>query len=146
MANLNMPGPKLPKVEIPIPGSDLVNPLTSQFGNLSVQDKAFLDAFNRQEQQELHGVPRPGPVDPTTLLGQLEQVTSQITQNRLQRQSSVQSSTSSNEAVGAGTGTPGTSSGSGPPRHHEIVAELTPEEVRIYVYKERSISNLDTVK
>ena len=51
-----------------------LNPLTSQFGHLSLQDKAFLDAFNRQEQQELHGVPRPGPVDPTTLLGQLEQV------------------------------------------------------------------------
>ena len=67
---------------LPIPGvgnlvnpSDL-NPLTSQFGHLSLQDKAFLDAFNRQEQQELHGVPRPGPVDPTTLLGQLEQVRS----------------------------------------------------------------------
>lgn len=60
-------------MEFPIPG-DLVNPLTSQFGSLSVQDKAFLDAFSRQEQQELHGVPRPGPVDPTTLFGQLEQV------------------------------------------------------------------------
>lgn len=46
-------------MEIPIPGaSDLVNPLASQFGHLSLQDKAFLDAFNRQEQQELHGVPR----------------------------------------------------------------------------------------
>lgn len=67
--------PKM-SMEIPLPGSDLMaNPLSSQFGQLSLQDKAFLDAFNRQEQQELHGVPRPGPVDPTTLLGQLEQVT-----------------------------------------------------------------------
>lgn len=64
-------------MEIPIipMSGDLVNPLASQFGHLSIEDKAFLDAFNRQEQQELHGVPRPGPVDPTTLLGQLEQVT-----------------------------------------------------------------------
>ncbi len=65
-------------MEIPLPGGDLVNPLSSQFGQLSLQDKAFLDAFNRQEQQELHGVPRPGPVDPNTLLGQLEQVSSEI--------------------------------------------------------------------
>jgi len=52
-----------------LPGGDLVNPLllAPQFGHLSLQDKAFLDAFNRQEQQESHGVPRPGPVDPTTL-------------------------------------------------------------------------------
>ena len=27
-------------------------------GQLSVQDRAFLDAFNRQEQQELHEVPK----------------------------------------------------------------------------------------
>jgi hypothetical protein len=59
---------------IPGMGGDMVNPLASQFGHLSLQDKAFLDAFNRQEQQELHGVPRPGPVDPSSLLGQLEQV------------------------------------------------------------------------
>ena len=56
------------------PGGVLENPLASQFGQLSLQDRAFLDAFNRQEQQELHGVPRPGPVDPTSLLGQIEQV------------------------------------------------------------------------
>ena len=55
------------------PGGVLENPLASQFGQLSLQDRAFLDAFNRQEQQELHGVPRPGPVDPTSLLGQIEQ-------------------------------------------------------------------------
>ena len=61
------------------PGGVLENPLASQFGQLSLQDRAFLDAFNRQEQQELHGVPRPGPVDPTSLLGQIEQVSSQPT-------------------------------------------------------------------
>ena len=59
------------------PGGVLENPLASQFGQLSLQDRAFLDAFNRQEQQELHGVPRPGPVDPTSLLGQIEQVSRQ---------------------------------------------------------------------
>ena len=111
-------------MEIPInrvvPGDlSMPNPLASQFGHLSLQDKAFLDAFNRQEQQELHGVPRPGPVDPTSLLGQLEQVT-QI--SKLQRQGSVQSSSSSSDQ--------GNSSSQGQPRHQEIVAELAPEEVR----------------
>ena len=113
-------------MEIPLPGAgDLVNPLASQFGQLSVQDKAFLEAFNRQEQQELHGVPRPGPVDPTSLLGQLEQMT-QI--SRLQRQGST-ASTSSSELSSATSGAP--------PRHHEIVAELAPEEVStilLYTY------------
>lgn len=42
---------------LPIPGvgnlasGEFANPLASQFGSLSLQDKAFLDAFNRQEQQ-----------------------------------------------------------------------------------------------
>jgi hypothetical protein len=39
-----------------------------------MQDRAFLDVFNKQEQQELLGGPREGPVDPRGLLGQLEQV------------------------------------------------------------------------
>ena len=129
----------------------LNNPLTSQFGHLSLQDKAFLDAFNRQEQQELHGVPRPGPVDPNTLLGQLEQVTSQLTQSRLQRQGSVQSAVSSTgSASGSGSGLhdhdkigagqlrdsasghqqSGVSASANQPRHHEIVNELSAEEVR----------------
>ena len=51
-----------------------INPLASQLGHLSMQDRAFLDVFNKQEQQELHGGPREGPVDPRGLLGQLEQV------------------------------------------------------------------------
>lgn len=130
-------------MEIPIPGSDLVNPLASQFGHLSLQDKAFLDAFSRQEQQELHGVPRPGPVDPNTLLGQLEQVTSQITQQQqnkfLHRQSSVQSSSSSsltNDGSAASGASPGgqgaAGSGSSQQRHHEVVEEIAPEEVSTY--------------
>ncbi len=74
IVNSDSIGMDLPSFPV-LPGAgDLVNPLGSQFGHLSLQDKAFLDAFNRQEQQELHGVPRPGPVDPTSLLGQLEQV------------------------------------------------------------------------
>ena len=51
-----------------------INPLASQLGHLSMQDRAFLDVFNKQEQQELHGGPRDGLVDPRGLLGQLEQV------------------------------------------------------------------------
>ena len=122
-------------MDIPIPGvgalgsaGDVLNPLSSQFGHLSMQDKAFLDAFNRQEQQELHGVPRPGPVDPTSLLGQLEQVT-QI--SRLQRQGSVQSN-SSGGATGAGAAVDptGVNVSQNQQRHHEVVAELAPEEVR----------------
>ncbi|TRY71739.1 hypothetical protein TCAL_08151 [Tigriopus californicus] len=107
-------------MDFPI-GGDLVNPLASQFGHLSLQDKAFLDAFNRQEQQELHGVPRPAPVDPTSLLGQLEQVT-QI--SRLQRQGSVQSNSSGDQGPVA------------QPRHHEVVAELASEEIRWFFKRE----------
>ena len=120
---------------------EMLNPLGSQFGQLSVQDKAFLDAINRQEQMELHGVPRPVPVDPTAVLGQLEQYT---LLSRMQRQGSVQSNNSSINAdsgIGSMVGTGGGSSGSAPcsttssssaqPRHHEIVAELEPEEVII---------------
>ena len=122
-------------MDIPIPGvgslgsaGDVLNPLSSQFGHLSMQDKAFLDAFNRQEQQELHGVPRPGPVDPTSLLGQLEQVT-QI--SRLQRQGSVQSTGSGGAAGPTGTADPaGINASQSQQRHHEVVAELAPEEVK----------------
>jgi len=85
-----------------------INPLASQLGHLSMQDRAFLDVFNKQEQQELHGGPREGPVDPRGLLGQLEQA-----------------------AIGhRGHMVSDEDRRPGHPRHHEIVSELAPEEVR----------------
>ena len=85
-----------------------INPLASQLGHLSMQDRAFLDVFNKQEQQELHGGPREGPVDPRGLLGQLEQA-----------------------AIGhRGHMVSDDDRRPGHPRHHEIVSELAPEEVR----------------
>jgi hypothetical protein len=97
-----------------------LNPLTTGLGgNLSVQDRAFLDAFNRQEQQELHGVPK-SAVEGSTVLGQLEQQVQSAVTNR---RNSILLNQASFEASAAGT------SGHGQQRHHDIVAELAPEEV-----------------
>ena len=88
-------------------------------GQLSVQDRAFLDAFNRQEQQELHEVPK--FTDSSTVLCQLEQTVQSAVNN--QRRSSILTSQQSFEAAAAGT------AGHGQHRQHEIVTELAPEEV-----------------
>ena len=100
----------------------LGNPLGAQLGgggHLSVQDRAFLDAFNRQEQQELHEVPK--FTDSSTVLCQLEQTVQSAVNN--QRRSSILTSQQSFEAAAAGT------AGHGQHRQHEIVTELAPEEV-----------------
>lgn len=77
-----------------------LNPLTVQLGgNLSVSDRAFLDAFNRQEQQELQEVPK--FTDSSTVLCQLEQTVTNVVNN--QRRSSVLTSQQSFEAAAAGT-------------------------------------------
>lgn len=99
-----------------------LNPLTSQLGgHLSVQDRAFLDVFNRQEQQEMQEVPK--FTDTSTVLSQLEQ-TVQTAVNS-QRRSSVLTSQQSFEAAAAGTA-------GHQHRQHEIVTELAPEEVRTF--------------
>ena len=107
-------------MEIPLPGgvanaaSDLtasINPLASQLGHLSLQDRAFLDVFNRQEQQELQGALNSGSVDAAGLLGQLEQAAIAAGVNR--------SHNISDEERRPGH-----------PRHHEVVSELASEEVR----------------
>ena len=104
----------------------LNNPLGAQLGgHLSVQDRAFLDAFNRQEQQELHEVPK--FTDSSTVLCQLEQTVSSAVNN--QRRSSILTSQQSFEAAAAGTG------GHGQHRQHEIVTELAPEEVTLEVQR-----------
>ena len=97
-----------------------LNPLTSQLGgNLSVQDRAFLDVFNRQEQQEMQEVPK--FTDTSTVLCQLEQTVQSAVNS--QRRSSVLTSQQSFEAAAAGTA-------GHVHRQHEIVTELAPEEVR----------------
>ena len=101
--------------------SATLNPLGAQLGgHLSVQDRAFLDAFNRQEQQEMQEVPKFS--DTSTVLCQLEQTVQSAVNN--QRRSSVLTSQQSFEAAAAGT------AGHGQHRQHEIVTELAPEEVR----------------
>lgn len=96
-----------------------LNPLTAQLGHLSVQDRAFLDAFNRQEQQELHGVPKVS--DASTVLCQLEATVQNAVSS--QRRSSILMAQQSFEAAAAGT------AGHGQHRQQDIVAELAPEEV-----------------
>jgi hypothetical protein len=101
-----------------------LNPLTNPLGgNLSVSDRAFLDAFNRQEAQELQEVPK--FTDSSTVLCQLEQTVHSVVNN--QRRSSVLTSQQSFEAAAAGT------AGHGQHRQHEIVTELAPEEVRLSI-------------
>ena len=103
-----------------------LNPLAPSLGgHLSVQDRAFLDAFNRLEQDELQGNIK--TQDPSTVLVQLEQ-TVQNSVNT-QRKNSVLVSQQSFEAAAAGT------SGHGLHRQHEIVTELAPEEVLLLNYK-----------
>ena len=89
-------------------------------GHLSVQDRAFLDAFNRQEQQEMCEVPKFS--DTSSVLNQLEQTVQSAVSNQ-QRRNSVLTSQQSFEAAAAGT------AGHGQHRQHEIVTELAPEEV-----------------
>jgi hypothetical protein len=89
-------------------------------GHLSVQDRAFLDAFNRQEQQEMCEVPKFS--DTSSVLNQLEQTVQSAVSNQ-QRRNSVLTSQQSVEAAAAGT------AGHGQHRQHEIVTELAPEEV-----------------
>jgi len=103
-----------------------LNPLSSTLGgHLSVQDRAFLDAFNRLEQEELHGG-GPKVSDPSTVLVELEQTLQSGVSN--QRKNSVLVSQQSVEAAAAGT------SGHGQHRQQDIVTELAPEEVR-WFYK-----------
>ena len=106
-----------------------LNPLTTNLGSnlgghLSVQDRAFLDAFNRLEQEELHGNPKVS--DPSTVLVQLEQTVQSAVNT--QRKNSVLVAQQSFEAAAAGT------SGHGQHRQHDIVTELAPEEVNHYYF------------
>ena len=107
-----------------------LNPLTANLGSnlgghLSVQDRAFLDAFNRLEQEELHGNPKVS--DPSTVLVQLEQTVQSAAVNT-QRKNSVLVAQQSFEAAAAGT------SGHGQHRQHDIVTELAPEEVGSIIF------------
>ena len=98
-----------------------LNPLSSTLGgHLSVQDRAFLDAFNRLEQEELHGGGSKVS-DPSTVLVELEQTLQSGVSN--QRKNSVLVTQQSVEAAAAGT------SGHGQHRQQDIVTELAPEEV-----------------
>ena len=124
-------------MEIPLPGvtNDLssLNPLASQFGHLSVQDRAFLDAFNRQEQQEL-SAPR-SLAEASTVLGQLEQtVQTAVTNNKggLTRQPSIgQSAVAAVTALYPGAQPDQPQQHNLPSRRHDIVTELVPEEVML---------------